>query len=426
MSTNISPNEPYRQVDLARLSLEKLRIEDGTTLGAVYQHVTETAAATLNVERVGVWLLVGRGQTLRCVDLFERSKATHSAGVALQMDDFPEYFAALEQRKTLPAEVALSDPRTNALSDAYLIPLGITSVLDASIYIGGEVVGIVSHEHTGPPREWSSEERDFAGSMADLLAKKMRAAEMEEARAAIRTQALQLAEAHRIDLLAQMAAGVAHDFNNILTMIMGGAALIEKNPTNEESVTRHARQITEASQRGAALAKELITFARPGPKSSRVVHPAQIIAAQLPLLQAAVGSRHQVNLDVQAATGRVLIAPDQLERVGLNLVVNARDAMPDGGSITVSVDEVVERHDDGKSGWFVLIEVSDHGSGIPSTVLARIFDPFFTTKPRGQGTGLGLAVVHHIVSYSGGFVRVETSVDQGSTFRVYLPRVSSG
>lgn len=424
MSTSTLPTEPYRQVDLARLSLEKLRIEDGTTLEAVYQRVTETAATTLNIERVGVWLLVDRRRTLRCVDLFERSKATHSAGVTFRVDDFPEYFAALERRKTLPAEVALSDPRTSALADAYLVPLGISSVLDASIYIGGEVVGIVSHEHTGPPREWSSEERDFAGSMADLLAKKMRAAEMEEARAALRAQALQLGEARRMDSLAEMAAGVAHDFNNILTVIIGSAAMIALDPADDIEVANNVRKITDASQRGVMLAKELMAFARPGSRSSRIVYPAETVAAQLPLLQAAAGNRHQVNLDVRSAAGRVLIAPDQLERALLNLVVNARDAMPDGGLITVSVNEVAERHDDGKTGWFVLIEVSDHGSGIPAAALARIFDPFFTTKPRGQGTGLGLAVVQQIVSYSGGFVRVETTVGQGSTFRVYLPRAS--
>jgi signal transduction histidine kinase len=111
--------------------------------------------------------------------------------------------------------------------------------------------------------------------------------------------------------------------------------------------------------------------------------------------------------------------------VVLNLVVNARDAMPDGGMIDVTVDEVVDRDEDGKSGWFVLVAVSDSGVGIPPAVLPRIFDPFFTTKPRGQGTGLGLAAVQQIANYAGGFVRVETVVGQGSTFRVYLPRVSS-
>jgi signal transduction histidine kinase len=156
-----------------------------------------------------------------------------------------------------------------------------------------------------------------------------------------------------------------------------------------------------------------------------VVRPAEVITSQLVMLQAAAGERHPVNLEVRSAAGRVLIDPHQLERVVLNLVVNACDAMPDGGPIGVVVDAVVERDDDGKPGQCVLIAVSDCGTGIPPAVLARIFDPFFTTKPRGQGTGVGLAVVYQVVSYAGGFVRVETAVGQGSTFRVYFPRVSS-
>jgi signal transduction histidine kinase len=277
-----------------------------------------------NVERVGVWLMVDHRRALRCVDLYERSKKSHSAGVTLQVKDFPEYFAALERRKMVPAEVALTDPRTVGLTDAYLGPLGITSMLDASIFIGGEVVGVLCHEHIGPPREWTTEERDFAGSMADLLALKIRAAEMEDARQVLRTQAMQLSEAKRLESLAEMAAGVAHDFTNIL-----------------------------------------------------------------------------------------------------NLVLNARDAMPDGGSIALVLDEVDDRDEDGKPGRFVLIAVRDTGTGIAADLMDKIFDPLFSTKPRGQGTGLGLAVANQIVVSAGGFIRVETAGGQGSSFRVYLPRVSS-
>ena len=425
MSESSSPPESNRPADIARLDLTKLRIEDGIALETVFRRVTETAADILNVERVGVWLLVDERRALRCVDLFERSKATHSAGITLQVCEFPEYFAALERRKTVPAEVALTDPRTGGLADAYLIPLGITSMLDATIFVDGEVVGVVCHEHIGAPHEWTTEQRDFAGSMADVLALKLRAAEIEELRSALRTQAMQLAESRRVGSLAEMAAGVAHDFNNILTVMIGGAELIAENPACPSEVAAFVRQITAAGQRGVALAKELMGFARPGPRSSRVIRPAEVLTSQLVVLQAAAGARHPVTLEARSATGRVLIDPNQLERVVLNLVVNARDAMSAGGPIGVLVDAVVERDDDGKPGQYVLIAVSDCGTGIPPAVLARIFDPFFTTKPRGQGTGVGLAVVYQIVSYAGGFVRVETAVGQGSTFRVYLPQVSS-
>ncbi|MBY0459222.1 MAG: GAF domain-containing protein [Gemmataceae bacterium] len=417
--------EPSRPADLARLALTRLRVEDGVTLGEVFRRLTEAAAEVLGVERVGVWLLVDGRRALRCIDLFERSKGIHSAGATLRVADFPDYFAAMERRKTLPAEVAVSDPRTTGLGEAYLDPLGIGSLLNAPIYVGGEVVGAVCHEHVGPPREWTTEERDFAGSMADLAALKMRASEMAEARAALRTQESQLAEARRLDALAEMAGGAAHDFNNVLTVVNGAADLIASDPTAGPTVVDLAGQIAAAGKRGAELARELMSFARPGPAAARVTRPAEVIQAQLLLLQAAAGPAHPVELDIRSTAGRVLIAPDQLERAVLNLVINARDAVPAGGPIAVAVDAVEAGDEDGRPGRFVLVEVRDTGTGIPADVLPRIFDPFFTTKPRGQGTGLGLAVVSRIVAFAGGFVRVETEVGKGTAFRLYLPRVAS-
>ncbi len=194
---------------------------------------------------------------------------------------------------------------------------------------------------------------------------------------------------------------------------------------DSSSVRDFARQIKLAGERGAALAKELMAIARPGPRSARVVRPSDVIVAQAELLQQAVGERYRVNVDVRCTTGSVLIAPEQLERVVFNLVMNARDAMADGGSIDVIVDAVEAVDESGKPGRFLLIEVVDHGTGMPPEVAARIFDPFYTTKARGQGTGLGLAVVRQVVGYAGGFVRVETALGQGSKFRVYLPWASS-
>ncbi len=424
MSDSTPSAGPQRQADVARLDLTKLRIEDGVTLETVFRRVTETAAEIVNVERVGVWLLVDQRRALRCADLFERSKGVHSGGITLQLSDFPDYFAALEQRKTVPAEVAVDDPRTSTLAELYLVPLGITSVLDASIFVGGELVGVVCHEHVGPAREWTTEERDFAGSMADLVALKIRAAELADAAVALRTQANQLAEARRLDSLAEMAAGVAHDFKNILTVMLTSAELILMDPASS-SVGDFAQQIKTAGERGAALAKELMSIARLGPRAARVVRPSEVIKNQVVLLQQAVGERYQVNIDVRTSTGSVLIAPEQLERVVLNLVMNARDAMVDGGTIGVTLDSVEALDENGKPGRYLLIAVNDHGSGMPAEVMTRIFDPFYTTKARGQGTGLGLAVVNQVVGYAGGFVRVETAIGQGSTFRVYLPWVSS-
>lgn len=417
--------EPTRPTDAARLDMSKMRLEDGMALETVFQRMTESVANVLEVERVGVWLLIDERKALRCVDLFERSKGTHSSGVTLQTCEFPEYFTALNNRRTIPAEVAMTDHRTNQLADVYLTPLGITSMLDAPIYVGGEVIGVFCNEHTGAAREWTTEQRDFASSMADLLAVKIRAAEMRELKSVLRIQSIQLAETRRIKDLAETAAGLAHDFSNILTVMLGCAELISANPRCTSEFANYAREIAAAGQRGVALAATFMEYAKPGPSSSRVLRPGKVIAGQLTLLQAAAGERHKISLNVNSSTGRVLIDPNQLERVLLNLVVNARDAMPDGGPITVTVDAVSELDEDGKQGQFVLIAVCDRGTGIASEVLTRIFDPYFTTKPRGQGTGVGLAVVQQILAYAGGFARVETAPGDGSTFRVYLPQVSN-
>ena len=429
MAESPKPTAPHvsvglqRPADLARLEIARLKVEQTASLETVFRRVTEICAEYLGVERAGVWLLTDQNRALRCVDLFERSRRSHSSGVTLQLDEFPEYRDALLERKTVPAETAETDPRTSGLAAAYLKPLGIGAMLDASILMGGELVGVVCNEHVGPSREWTTEERDFAGSMADLLAFKIRSAEMEEAKVALGTQTNQLAESRRVGALAEMAAGVAHDVGNFLTVVLCGAETILTD-TNDPKVAQSARMILEAAQRGTVLTRELMEIARPGQHSSRVLRPERVLAEQAPLLQKAVGDRYEVVISTGKSGGRVLIAPEQLERLVHNLVLNARDAMPGGGTIQVNLESVEVADDSGNSGRYQMVEVVDHGQGIPQQVLPRIFDPFFSTKPRGMGTGLGLAVVNQIAAYAGGFVRVETELGKGSRFRVYLPWAS--
>ncbi|MCX7664034.1 MAG: GAF domain-containing protein [Gemmataceae bacterium] len=164
--------EPQRQADLARLSLTKLNVEEKISLIEFFQKTSVVCADFLNVERVGIWLLVNEGKALRCVELFEKSKRNHIVGPTLIVSDYPSYFSSISQRKTLPIESVETDPRTQELLEGYLRPLKISSMLDGPIFINGELVGIICHEHTGPVREWSTEERDFVGSIADIIALK--------------------------------------------------------------------------------------------------------------------------------------------------------------------------------------------------------------------------------------------------------------
>ncbi|HUR55600.1 MAG TPA: ATP-binding protein [Gemmataceae bacterium] len=417
-------NDPLRPFESARLTIARLSVHDDQPLPGVFRRVCEIAADTLDVERVGIWLMTNDGKALRCANLYQRSRGGHSEGVTFQIADFPEYFRSVGGRRALATEMVQSDPRTAELRDAYLVPLGITSLLNAPLLRNGEMVGMVCHEHVGPPREWTTEDRDFAMSVADLVAAKIKAAELNLARTALRHQAEHLAEADRLETVGRLAAGVAHDFKNLLTVVMGNAGLIARKPGLPADVVHKARQIIDAAERGSSLVRELLDFGREPSGAPRVLSVPDVAGAFVPMLQAAVGPDCPLAFTRDGAAGKVLIDRANLERVLLNLVLNARDATPVGGPIRVHVTTEVTAEDEEPPGMFVRIDVTDSGTGISDADRAHIFDPFFTTKPPGKGNGLGLAVVRRVVERTGGFVRVESTPGRGTTFRLFLPRVT--
>lgn len=417
-------DEPHRRAERARLEIARLAIDPDRPLPEVFRRVTEIAADTLDVERVGIWLLTADGEALRCADLFERSKRDHSEGVTLQVADFPEYVKAVSARGALPSELALTDPRTVELRDAYLIPLGITSILDAPILRNGAMIGVVCHEHVGPPREWTTEDRDFAMSVAELVTNKIKAAELLLTKSALRQQATQQAEADRMATVGRLAAGLAHDFKNLLTVVMGNAGLIARNSSLPPDVLNRAAMIVEAAERGSALVREILDFGRDPAGHPQVVNVPAALADVAAMLRSATGADHPITITSDPGTGRVLIDRGQLERAVLNLVINARDAMPRGGPICVHVAVEHTTPNGGPLGAYVRIDVQDSGTGISPADRERIFDPYFTTKPMGKGTGLGLAVVRRVIERAGGFVRVDSTSGAGTTFRLFLPRVA--
>ena len=419
-----APNDPLRPFESARLRIARLAVYDDQPLPVVFRHVCEIAADTLDIERVGIWMMTADGKALRCANLYLRSRGDHSEGVALQVADFPNYFRAVANRRALPTEMAQSDPRTAELRDAYLVPLGITSMLDAPLLRNGRMVGVVCHEHVGPPREWTTEDRDFVMSVAELVTAKMKAAELNLTKSALRHQAEHTAEADRLEAVGRLAAGVAHDFKNLLTVVMGNAGLIARKPGLPSDVTAKARQIIDAAERGSTLVRELLDFGREPSGAPRVMSVPDVVAEFVPIMQTAAGSDYPVSFVRDPAPGKVLIDRGNLERVLLNLVLNARDAMPAGGAIRVHVTTEVTAEDDEPPGVFVRVDVADSGTGISDADRGHIFDPFFTTKPPGKGNGLGLAVVRRVVERTGGFLRVESTAGQGTTFRIFLPRVT--
>lgn len=422
MPTRSPVMQPTRSSEVARLELTRLPPE--APLDTFLNRVCEVSADTLDVERTGIWLFIDDRSAIRCANLFERSKSEHSSGAILRVADFPTYFSSLSQRKAVPAEVAEREPWTAELAAAYMQPLGIGSILDAGIFVNGTLVGVVCHEHVGQPREWSTEARDFAGSVADLVALRIQSAEVRDLRAAFLTQQERLAHLDKHAALEHMAAAIAHDFRNLLTVFLGQGELMLERLDLPRDVREQAQVIIDAAVRGNELASSLLEFARPTEKVPTVIDLATLTTELLPMLKASVGMRHEVQLTAPAELGKVLIDGAQYSRILLNLVINARDAMPAGGLIHLKLASVKITSNPSYAGRFVLLEVADHGAGIDATTRERIFEPFFTTK--SHGTGLGLAIVRQAVERAGGFIRVDSEAGQGTSFRLFFPGIEAG
>jgi PAS domain S-box-containing protein len=249
--------------------------------------------------------------------------------------------------------------------------------------------------------------------------------ERREAQQEMERLQLKLAQSQKLDALGQLTGGVAHDFNNLLMVISGSLNALKKVAGNDPKALRAVQAIDAASQRGAALTSQLLSFARRQSVNPQTVDVRGCIYSMRDVLDTGLGSA--IELQIEAGDGLWPITVDaaEFETALVNLVINARDAMPQGGKVTVQASNVFL--DDGASkGDFVAIKVKDTGTGIPDDVLAKIFDPFFTTKPIGKGTGLGLSQVHGFVHQAGGAIAVDSELGKGTTFTISLPRSTAG
>jgi two-component system cell cycle sensor histidine kinase/response regulator CckA len=238
---------------------------------------------------------------------------------------------------------------------------------------------------------------------------------------------LQLAHAEKLRAVGALAGGIAHDFNNLLTVIVGAAEAILDRAETDEQTQKDARQIQATAARGAALVRQLLAFGRLQPPQPRAMAVDEAIHDLSTMLGRLLGGRVRLELDLQASGRMVRIDPTQLDQVLVNLAVNARDAMPAGGTLTLRSFEttlhqpLAHGRDTIPPGRYVAIEVRDTGIGIPPDLLGRIFEPFFTTRHEQGGSGLGLATAHGIVRQSGGLLMVESKLGQGTGFRIHLP-----
>ena len=237
----------------------------------------------------------------------------------------------------------------------------------------------------------------------------------------------QLRQAQKMEAVGQVAGGVAHDFNNMLTAILGNAELVLGELPVDDAHRDNIEEIRSAGQRAAALTQQLLAFSRKQILTTRVLHLGGVVNGIIPMLRRLIGE----NIDLRAITwnrGHVKADRLQMEQVLMNLAVNARDAMPEGGRLTIETADVVldqayaREYPYVTPGPYVLLVVSDTGDGMDAATRKRVFEPFFTTKPTGKGTGLGLATVYGIAKQSGGHIHVQSERGHGTTFKVYLPR----
>jgi two-component system cell cycle sensor histidine kinase/response regulator CckA len=238
----------------------------------------------------------------------------------------------------------------------------------------------------------------------------------------------QLRQAQKMEAIGQLAGGVAHDFNNMLTAILGYSELLTEQIGPDKPIGQDLREIKAAAERAAALTKQLLAFSRKQVFSLVAVDVTHVVRTIKPMLQRLLGERITITTALGDDLASVMADHAQLEHLLINLSVNARDAMPEGGTLTfttanVTLDATFTRdHPGAVMGPYVMVSVADTGTGMSSDVQARIFEPFFTTKETGRGTGLGLAAVYGTVKQLGGYIEVESHLGRGTTFSVYLPK----
>jgi PAS domain S-box-containing protein len=241
----------------------------------------------------------------------------------------------------------------------------------------------------------------------------------------------QFRQAQKMEAVGRLAGGVAHDFNNVLTAVFGNVDLLREELADNVSAQEGLAEIRVAAERAADLTRQLLAFSRTQVLEQVVLGPNSLIADLEKMLRRVIGEDVELKLALGDAVGNLRADRGQLQQVIMNLVVNARDAMPTGGTIIIETanadltSEYVDLHPPVIPGAYVMVAVSDTGAGMTPDVQARIFEPFFTTKERNKGTGLGLSTVYGIVKQSGGYIWVYSEPGRGTTFKIYLPRVDA-
>jgi signal transduction histidine kinase len=390
--------------ETARLQLAKLHAAQPD---AGFATAMRIAASALGVERVGVWFFDYPNDRMVCRSLFQRSTNTVVGGDVLKQADAPTYWRSLRETRAVVADDARNDPRTRELSEGYLVPLGVTSLLDAPIFQGGEMVGVVCHEHVGDVRKWSQPDIDFAATVADLVASMDEHNQRLAVEKELRDRLVAARESERLDVVTRMAAAVAHDFRNVFTAL---GLIAQKLEASQHEM---APMLKSSLGLGQFLTSQLDLFAqRPNMEASRCDLIA-VIARLRPMLELMVRGTAQLTLGAAPAEAWVAVSPGAIEQALLNLVLNAREAISaigTVGEITITVEPQANGN--------VWLRVRDNGRGIPPAALLRIFELGYST--REGGSGIGLSTVRDTLGIFNSTIAAASLPDGGAEFLISL------
>jgi signal transduction histidine kinase/CheY-like chemotaxis protein len=392
--------------------------------------LTSAALDLLGGETARLWLLTETGRGLRLAASAERERAPgrEPAAELAVGDGLVGWVVAHRTRRYSPN--LPRDPRVS--SHEWTAIAGHASQLVVPLVAGDRPVGalaVLSRRRSAfAPEDEELLELFAAQAAAALENARLYEAAQDAYDELARTQH-QLLHSQKMEAVGRLAGGVAHDFNNLLTVIRGRAEYLSDSLPADDPLRREADLILETGDRAAALTRQLLTLSRKQVRRLTRLDLDAVVAAMEEMLLRTIGEDVAVELVLGGDVGHVLADGSQVEQVVLNLAVNARDAMPRGGTLTIRTGEAVvaaDGHPAPPPGRYVTLEVRDTGVGMDEATRQRIFEPFFTTKDPGKGTGLGLATVYAVVQQSGGHVEVESAPGQGATFRVYLPRMEDG
>jgi two-component system cell cycle sensor histidine kinase/response regulator CckA len=327
-----------------------------------------------------------------------------------------------------------NDPRLIPLHRERYRQAGIRAFLGVPVKVDERVVGVLTIRIT---REgsFSADDVEIAKAFAAQAAIALENSRLyEETQSALRQLSQtrdQLVQSQKMEAIGQLAGGVAHDFNNLLTIIIGRSQLFLARVPAVDPGRRDVEMVNRAAERAAGLTRQLLAFSRKQVLKPEPLDLNALVGGLAPMLRRLIGEHIDLVLAPGGDLGQVMADPGQIEQVVMNLVVNARDAMPDGGTLKVQTERAVlvatREHLEGRipPGDYAAVRVQDAGCGMDPATLAKIFEPFFTTKETGKGTGLGLSTVYGIVNQSGGHVGVDTAPGRGTTFTIYLPRTAA-